>query len=214
VNRKTSGIIVMFVLLLATFAIGSSTAGSSPYIARATTQVLISSNGSFFASEPNASIAYEISGIPGAEGTVTATVYNGNPQASAATPNGISLVHFVVVTINMNDYEFVHAKISITLNNDDASSIQPPYTAYKYMASSDSFVPVPASVDMNAKTVTITLTSLDDPLFAIGGAPAAPVSQTASSWLILIACTIVIVLLAVVLVTYLRRSEKRKLSFH
>ncbi len=79
-------------------------------------------------------ISYSIQGAPGAVGTVTADVYEGNPQPTATIPSGISLSHFVAITFNMNAADFSQATITISYRASDVQNIQSPYQVYKYIA--------------------------------------------------------------------------------
>jgi hypothetical protein len=73
-----------------------------------------------------------------------------------------------------------------------------PYTVYKYVAASDSYVSLPTSFDTNAKTVKITLTSIDDPVLATGGSSTEN-SMNTSIGLFIAVAIIAIVLLALFL---------------
>ena len=115
-------------------------------------------------------VGYEIQGLAGAIGSVTAAVYNANPQSGASIPNGVTLTRFVVITFNMNAADFISATIRITYTDADVSGIQTPYTVYKYVPSINSFIELTPTVDTVNKMMTITVNSIDDPLFAIGGA--------------------------------------------
>jgi hypothetical protein len=208
-NKKRFGLIAIASLLLVSQSaclVGAQ--NGTEYRTQITTPIVIGANGSFAASEPNVDVSYEISGIPGATGTVTATVYNGNPQATANIRDGVSLFHFVAVNINMNENEFIQAKISIKL--EGISGIDAPYTVYKYVADNDSFVQVPATVDMETMIATVTLGNLSDLLFAIGGVSSEKVAFPASSWLVLVVSVFVIVILVGFSVYYLRGSAGKR----
>ena len=175
------------------------------YTTSKTTPVTVSGDGTFIATETDIGVSYLIEGTPGATGSVTAAVYSGNPQAGAVIPDGVSLTHFVVVTFDMDPNQFTMASIVISYTDADVANLQAPYAIYKYVPNTDSFVELPSTVNTEAKTITITVTSIDDPLFAVG---AATVSEgfPASSWAILIGLIVAIVVIAVVVVLYLRRS--------
>ena len=127
-------------------------------------------DGKFSGGAASVGVGYEIEGLAGAIGSVTAAVYNANPQSSASIPNGVSLTRFVVITFNMNAADFISATIRITYTDADVSGIQTPYTIYKYVPSINSFIELTPIVDTVNKMMTITVNSIDDPLFAIGGA--------------------------------------------
>ena len=155
-------------------------------------------------------MSYQIQGNPGATGSVTAEIYNGNPQPTASIPDGVSLTHFVVITFNMYSGDFNSAQIHITYTDEEVANLQAPFAVYKYVASSDSYVLMPNTiVDTVAKTVTVTVGSIDDPLFAIGSTSSSGntggFSNTA--WIALGASVAIIVLLAVVGVWYFKRHS-------
>ena len=85
-----------------------------------------------------------------------------------------------------------------------------PYSIFKYNPDTNSYVEVPAALDSNAKTLTVTVASLADPLFAIGGNAAAKTEgMPASSWAILVVAIIIILVLVVFLVTRFRTRVER-----
>ena len=186
---------------------------AAQYTTQKTTDVTISSDGTFSASDSDVGVSYLILGTSGATGTVTATVYNGNPQPTATVPDGISLAHFVVITFDMNADEFTQATITMSYPDSDVQNIQSPYTIFKYVLSSDSYVELPSSFDSVAKTITITVNSLDDPLFAIGGVATATAGIPASTWIILAVSIIAIVLLAGFIVSRQRRPDESSQYF-
>jgi hypothetical protein len=199
-NKSKLGLLTVITVLLFSFTVAFVAA---QYQTEKTTKVTFESDGMFTASETDVGISYEIQGTPGASGTVTADVYNGNPQPTANLPAGTSLVHFVVVTFNINADDFKSAKIVISYSDNDVQGISAPYTIYKYNPDSNSYIVLPSTLDTAAKTITVRVTSLSDPLFAIGGATAstAPSGLSAVSWGLIIVTVIVIVLLAGLLVS-------------
>ena len=163
----------------------------------------IGSDGMFNSTESgiDVGVSYVIQGVPGAVGSVTAAVYSGNPQAVASVPEGVSLSHFVVITFDMNAGEFSEAQIIISYNDVDANKLQEPYTIYKYLPGNDSFVELPTTVDAGAHTLSVMLSSVDDPLLAVGGIESVPTSTASSTtWIIVAVAVVIIVLLAVFLV--------------
>lgn len=174
-----------------------------------TTQVTIGSDGTFTGSAQGIGVAYEVQGTPGATGSITAQIYNGNPQPMASIPEGVSLTRFVVVTFNMDASDFTQAKIYITYTDEDVASLQAPFTVYKYIASSNSYESLPAEIDTESKMVTITVNSIDDPLFAIGGLTVVDETNgfSTTAWAILAVSIVIVVLLVVVGVWYLKRNQ-------
>jgi hypothetical protein len=195
-------VISIIALLMLTISVGVV---SAQYSVEKTTAITIGSDGTFTATEPDVGVSYVISGSSGATGSVTAVVYSGDPQAIADVPSGVSLTHFVAITFDLAASDFDSAQITLSYRDSDVANLKEPYTIYKYMAETDSYVQLPTTVDTAAKTLTVTLTSVDDPLLAIGGLKAEDNPITASSWIIVVIATIIIVALAVFLVYNWRR---------
>ncbi len=199
-------IALLSVLLISLF--GALVSAQSGYTNEVVTPVTIGSDGTFSGSASSVGVGYEIQGVAGATGSVTAAVYNANPQSSASVPEGVELSRFVVITFDMDAADFISADISITFTDADVSGIQVPYSVYKYVASSDSFIELSSSVDTVDKVMMITVTSIDDPLFAVGGASvldgAGGISVT--NWAILAISIVVIVLLVVFGVWYFKKK--------
>src|SRR3989339_2110242 len=199
--NKSKFTVITLISLIA-FSMCSSLVTAYP--TEETTPVTIDSSGKFTGAT-NIGVGYEIEGTAGATGSVNAQVFNDNPQATASTPEGVSLTRFVVITFSMNPSEFSKATIYITYTDADVANLQAPYDVYKYVASTNSYVKLAATVDTVAKMITITVTSIDDPLFAIGGAPVVvPVEAGISplAWVALAVSIAVIVVLTVVGVWY------------
>jgi hypothetical protein len=205
-----SKLLVIILLSILVISTGSSFVVAQDFYRTRTTPVTVLQDGTFSASEPDIGLSYQIQGNPGATGSVTAQIYNGNPQPTASIPDGVSLTHFVVITFNMYSGDCNSAQIHITYADEEVANLQAPFAVYKYVANSDSYVLMPnTSVDTSAKTVTVTVGSIDDPLFAIGSTSSAGntggFSNTA--WIALGASVAIIVLLAVVGVWYFKRHS-------
>jgi hypothetical protein len=205
-NKSKLGVLSLIFVLLLSYTVALAAA---QYTTEKTTPITIGSDGTFVAGEPAVGISYEIQGVPGATGSVTASVYTSNPQPTATIPGGTSLSHFVVVTFDMNAIEFSSAKIVIHYSDSDVAGISAPYTIYKYIADTNSYMALPSTVDTNAKTMTVTVTSITDPLFAIGGATVESDGFSATSWAIIAVAIIVIVVLVVFGFTRLRTRVER-----
>jgi hypothetical protein len=208
--NKSKLLVTILLSILVISTTSSFVAAQASYTTQRTTPVTISPDGTFSASEPDIGLSYQIQGNPGATGSVTAEIYNGNPQPTASIPDGISLTHFVVITFNMYSGDFNSAQIHITYTDEEVANLQAPFAIYKYMASSNSYVLMPnTSIDTAAKTITVTVGSIDDPLFAIGSSTSSGniggFSPTA--WIALGASVAIIVLLAVVGVWYFKRRS-------
>ena len=59
--------------------------------------------------------------------------------------------------------------MTISYSSCDVQNLHSPYAVFKYVASSNSYVQLLSTVDTNAKTITVTLNSINDPVLAIGG---------------------------------------------
>jgi hypothetical protein len=157
-KSKLSVIMVVAFLLL---SLSISLVGAQ-YATSQTTDVTIGSNGTFTATASNVGVTYDIQGTPGSTGTVTADVYNGNPQPTASVPSGDSLTHFIAIAFNINASDFTSATINITYTSADVQNLQQPYAVFKYVASTNSYTKFLSVVDTNAKVITITLNSIRD----------------------------------------------------
>ena len=196
-----SGIVIVLLFSFVTVL------ASAQYVTEKTTDVAIGSDGTFSASESSVGVSYLISGTPGAHGSVTAAVYGGNPQADASVPGGVSLTKFIAISFDMSAADFSQATIKITYADSDVQNIQSPYTVYKYVSSTNSYVELPSTVDASAKTITVTLTSIDDPLLAVGGTAATSNGVPAVTWVVVIVSVVVIVFVAVFLFSRMRHPS-------
>ncbi len=209
--KKSNFLVFTLLSLLMLSTCSALVAGQPQYENEVTIPITIDSNGRFTGSAEGIGVAYEIQGVAGATGSVTATIYPGNPQPDAPIPEGISLTRFVVIEFSMSSGDFSQATIYITYTDEDVANLQAPYSVYKYVRGAgvaDSYVEIPSTVDTASKMITVTVTSIDDPLFAIGGATVSNddggISGTA--WVLLAASVVVIVLLAVVGVWYFKKK--------
>jgi hypothetical protein len=207
--KKSSFFVITLLSLLMLSTCSSLVAAQ--YTSEVTTPVTIDSTGRFYGTAQDIGVGYDIQGTPGSTGSVTAQIYNGNPQSTANVPEGVSLTRFVVITFNMAASDFIQANIFITYTDEDVANLQTPYTLYKYVASTDSFVELPASIDTAAKMVSITVSSIDDPLFAIGGTTALANTDngfSTTAWALLAASIVIVVLLVVAGVWFFKRSSR------
>ena len=204
-KSKLTGIVITTALLIA-FSVGLIAA---QYTTEQITNVTIGSDGTFAATQSDVGVSYQITGTPGATGTVTADLYGGNPQPTATVPSGVSLTGFIVLTFDMNSSDFTQATIAISYTASEVQNINSPYTIYKYDSPSNSYVALPSTVDTNAKTETITLNSINDPLLAIGGATKTNnTGVSTTTWILVTISIVLIVVAAVAVVIILRPSRK------
>jgi hypothetical protein len=188
---------------------------AAQYLTEQTTKVTIPSDGTFSASDPANGVSIQIQGTPEATGTVTASIYNGNPQPTATVAAGTSLARFVGITFNMTANDFQQATIVLAYSDSTVQGVSAPYSIYKYDASTNSYLYLPSVVDTTAKTITFTVTSTSDPLFAIGGAtekatPSGGISL--SAWTIMVVVVIMLVIIAALFVTHIRRDSRDSLD--
>ena len=204
-NNKTKMFAILSLLLLSISI--SSVAALSPYDGAVTTDIAVSSSGTCTVCDAYG-ITFNIQGTPGSTGTVSTAVLTENPQPNAA-PTGVSLTRFISVIFYMDAADFTQAQIVIPYTDSDIQGLQEPYSIYKYVPATDTYTQIPAVIDANAKTFTITVNSVEDPIFAIGGE--ATVGQTNGvstiMWVALAASVAVIMMLVVVGVWYFKRSS-------
>jgi flagellar basal body-associated protein FliL len=197
--------LAIITLLLFSFVVGLATAQIF-YPTIKTTDLDFDSNGNCTVYETSIGVTYIVQGTPGSTGSVTASIYPGNPQATANIPDDVSLSHFIIFTFDMDPSDFTQAQISLSYSDDDIANLHAPYAIYKYLPDSNSYVPLYTIVDTTAKTMTITLTSLNDPLLAIGGSTVEEDSGIGvTSWIIIVVSVIVIVVLALFMVIRWRK---------
>ena len=157
-------------------------------------------------------VSIDIAGTTSATGSVSTATYTGNPQPHASWPVNVTLTHFVAITINMDARYFQSANITVSYSNSDIAGINPPYTLYKYYPDTNDYVRLNSVVDTSAKTIAATVTSITDPLFAIGGTTAivvtpTPLTSPVPPWIWAVVATIIIVVVLVVILLLFRRAR-------
>jgi hypothetical protein len=212
VKPNTKNLASVFVLALLSVSLGSVfVAAQLVYTTEKTISFTIPSNGVFSTTVASTGVSLEITGTAGATGTLTIDAYNGNPYPTATIPSGISLNDFIAITFNMNAQDFTQAIVTITYTDAQVQGLKQPYALYKYSPSSNSYNPLPSTVNTAAKTITATLTSISDPLLAIGGKSTSLVTSSGTPawvWAAVFAVIIVIIIAAVLM---LSRPEKETL---
>jgi hypothetical protein len=196
ISKKTT---LAFTLIIAAFFMSTASIASAQYQTENTVNITIGDQGTFTATEPNVGVAYLIEGTPGTTGTVVATVYNGNPQATAAVPADISLTKFLAVVFDSPLQAFTQATLTFKLTDSDIAGLQGPFVIYKYNADTNSYQKLDGVVDENAKTITITTTGTADSIFAIGGTHVSTAPKESSFMWIAIAGVVAVIVAAVVL---------------
>jgi hypothetical protein len=203
-NRPKLSVTLIIALLLFSFSVSLATA-QPPLYQTKTVEVTIGSNGLFVATEPDFGVSFTIEGTPGAVGNVIIDLYNGNPQPIADVPSGISLSHFITIKFNMSADDFTQATVTISYNDNELAGMDEPYSVYKYLPGSDSYVALTTDVDTTAKTLTVTLSSVDDPLLAVGGLTVEAPTDMTTAWVVAAVAIVIVVVLAVFLVIRWRR---------
>jgi len=213
-NKYKFGVFALITLLTISFALSVGLVGAQNpvYTTQKTIDVTLDSSGTFSVSVPDVGVSIQITGTPGATGTVTVTANSGNPQPTANIPDGTSLTSFITIAFDMNPNDFSSATITLNYTNAMVQNLKQPYAIYKYDANSNSYVALPSTVDTTAKTITVTLTSITDPVLAIGGATIASGGGVpTSTWIIIVAVVIIIVIINVFIFTRMRhRSESQQ----
>jgi hypothetical protein len=203
-KKSVLGLIAVLAILFISFSVASA-----QYATQQTANVTIGSNGIAHVAQSSTvgGVSIVIAGTPGATGSVSTAVYSANPQTSAIFPSGVMLSHFFVVSFSMSASDFQSANITVTYADSDVTSMNQPYSLYKYDASSNSYIGLPSTVDTNAKTITATVTSINDPLLAIGGTSSASTSGSGIptwTWVVVVGVVLIVVVVAVLLLS--RRS--------
>ena len=153
----------MLVLLLVTFA-------GAQYSTQQTSTATITVDGTVHIDQSATTGAVlDIVGTPGANVTVTTAVYTENPYPNAVTPGGVTLSNFMVVSFGEGT-TFTQANLTFHYTDADVAGMTEPYAIYKYIPETNTFIELATVVDTVAKTMTVTLNSPTDPLFAVGGA--------------------------------------------
>ena len=203
-RSKLVGIAVITVLLLSL----SVSVVAAQYVTEEITPVVISSDGNSVIITDGLGIVYDIQGVGGASGSVTTAHYSGNPQVTADIPSGHTLTHFIVVTFNMNAADFGHAHITIPYTDADVQGIEPPFTIFKYIPDTNSYVELVSTTDTIAKTITVTVNSIADPVFGLAGhAVLSGVGGFSTASLAVFAVSIVVIVVLVVFGVWYFKKE-------
>lgn len=207
VPKLKLNLLLITTLMLVSLFIGIVEATTFPGTQK-TTNITINSGGTFNADEPGLGIAYKIEGTPGATGTVTAIIHSANPQPTASSPQGVELNKFIVVTFNMEPNEFELATVTFTYTDEDVENLQSPYVIYKYLPQSNSYIEMPTVINAQSKTLTVVLTSVDDPLLAVGGLALIDTTADVNFWLIIAVIAVIIIVAIALIVLYMYRSGR------
>jgi hypothetical protein len=202
--NTTKKTILAFTLIFAALLISTATVvdAQSPYPTEATTTINVDASGLFTTTVPDLGVTYNIYGTPGATGTVTTSLHNGNPYATAQTPDNVTLTKFITVAFDFPSKDFAQATLTFSFSDTDIAGLQEPYAIYKYDEASGTYIELDSIVDMNAKTMTVILSSTTDPTFAIGG-QSITVTNTGNDytmWIVIAAAVIIIIVVAVFVV--------------
>jgi hypothetical protein len=200
------GFVAVFVIILIAF---SSFAALAQYETSKTSPFTISSSGEANIAQNTTvgGVSIVIAGTPSATGSVSTGTYTGNPQTGASIPSGVTLTGFVAITFNIAASDFKNATITLTYTSAEVSGINPPYAIYKYNTASNSYTKLDSVVDTSAKTITVTVASLTDPLLAIGGTTAPAHTSTVPAWTWVIIATVALVVIILVVLILHRRGN-------
>ena len=202
-DKLKFGAFSVIVLLLLSFVVGLA---SAQYTTSKTSNFTIGSDGTVTVDQKtDMGLTYLVRGTSGSSGSITASLYNGNPQATASIPDDVSLSHYVSISFDMDPSDFTQAQISISYTDSDVANLHAPYAVYKYISESNSYVQLYTIVDTTAKTMTVTLTNINDPLLAIGGSTVESSGIGTTSWIIIVVSVVIIVILAVFMVIRWRK---------
>lgn len=119
----------------------------------------------------------------------------------------------MAINFNMATSYFKSANITISYSDSDVAGINPPYSLYKYNPDANNYVALNSLVNTSAKTITATITSINDPLFATGGTTAlavtpTPVTSAVLPWIWVVVATIIIVVVLVVVLLLLLAEHR------
>lgn len=192
--------IVMFILSISFFV------AYAQYQTQQTANVTFDPNGLIHVGQSSTvgSISIDIAGTPGVTGSVSTATYNANPQTGASIPSGVTIAHFIVVSFGIPAHDFQSANITISYTASDVAGLNQPYSIYKYNANTNGYLQLPSTVDTNAKTITATVTSINDPLLAIGGESTSPSHSSGIpswTWIAVISVILVVIVVAVFFLT-------------
>jgi hypothetical protein len=212
--KKFSLIGLVTVIAFVLFSV-SLTVAFAQYETEQTSDVTISSNGIGHIDQSSTvgGVSIDIAGTPGSTGSVSTATYTSNPQPDADAPSDATLTHFVVVTFNFDASDFQGATITISYSDADVEGLSEPIVLYKYIPESNSFIQLNAVVDSDAKTITTTVSSTTDPLFAIGGTTVKNDDGAFPTWIIgVFAAVAAVVVIAVVLMVRRRKPSYKLLD--
>jgi hypothetical protein len=200
-KKSVLGLIAILVILLISLSVAFA-----QYATQQTANVIIGSNGIGHVAQSSTAggVSINIAGAPGATGSVSTAVYSANPQTGASLPSGVTLAHFFVVSFNMSARDFQSANITVTYTDSDVVGMNQPYSLYKYDDSTNSYIVLPSTVDTNGKTVTATVTGINDSLLAIGGTSSTSTSGSGIptwTWVVVVGVILVVVVVAVLLLS-------------
>jgi hypothetical protein len=209
VNRKISVFGLAAVLAVVLLSVSLSVAFAQ-YQTEQTTNVIISANGVSHVEQSSTvgGVSIDIAGTPGVTGSVSTATYSANPQPDATVPADTTLTHFVVVTFNFAASDFQGASITISYSDSDVTGMSPPFVLYKYIPESNSYVKLDAVVDTASKTITTTVSSTTDPLFAIGGTTVAGNGGLTIPPLGIVSIAVILVVVVLLVVALVLRRRK------
>jgi hypothetical protein len=207
---------VLTLSVIALFLISSSAFVLAQYQTQETTPITIPVSaagvGVFTADQTaTAGVSISVAGIPGSTGSVSTAISIYNPQPGANIPTDTTLTHFVTISFNMSQTDFLGANITIHYSDSDVAAITQPFKLLKYIPESNNYIELTAtSFDYTAKTATFSVSSTTDPLFAIGGTSSNSTPKPSSTATVLLIALVAVVVIVILLATLLMRRGHSK----
>lgn len=159
-----------FTVLLISLLFISSFAYASTYsLPPQSSSLTIPPNGTLVIDQNSTTgLTITVNGVPGANGTVTTQLYLGNPQPTANIPANVTLTHFVDISFNLTQSDFNNATVVFHYTAAEVANFSLPYAIYKYLPSNNTYTPLATEINVASQTMSVTLTSLNDPLLCFG----------------------------------------------
>ena len=204
-SKSKIGVLSIIILLLVSLSVGLSRVQA--YNGPETINLDFGTSEQVTVPAPISGVTFVVNGTLGATGSITIQNYTDNPYPAADIPTGISLGRFVQITFDISSDNFTQAQVTIAYTDNDVAGFNQPYSVYKYLETSNSYVEFPSNFDMNTNTVTVTFTDVNDPILAIGGSTGeTPGPDSTVTWIIVAVSVVIVVVLAVFIVFRWRKT--------
>jgi hypothetical protein len=177
---------------------------SAQYATQQTSNFFLDSNGKAHIDQGSSTgVIIDILGTPYANGSVSIGTYSGNPYPDAGLSCGGAVRKFFVVSFNISASDFISAKLTFPYTDADLEGTVPPYAIFKYYPENNTYVEIATIIANVAHTMSITIYSPTDPVFAIGAEGVSTPTPTggpgsflvsAWAWIAIVAAIVAIVL--------------------